>query len=338
VTATAKADGALEPDASTTWHRWVAPAIIVLLVGMILYLCVTIWSGLDRLHAALSTFPVATHVPAVLGLIIFGWLVRAARWHYYTRTLGWPVPLGANVLAFCASFAFTATPGKAGEVVKAALLRSRFGVSMADTAGVLLIERLGDVMAVLILGLGGLALLPNGWAIFIVSMIGLAGIVAFLTNERLYHPFFERLARAPRLTRVASKLLQLVDTGRALLRPRPLVIGLLLAVIAWGCEAIAFWVILDGLGLSVPKVAAFSVYALSTVVGAISMLPGGIGGVEATMLVFLAVLRVAQGPAIAAVLLIRLSTLYFVSCLGVLFMGLWWLMARRSGVRAARAS
>jgi uncharacterized protein (TIRG00374 family) len=294
-----------------------------------LYLAVSVWSGVDRLHAALSTFPATTHIPAILALVLVGWLLRAVRWHYYARVLGWSVPLGANTLAFLASFAFTATPGKAGEVVKAALLRSRYGVSLADTAGVLLIERLGDVMAVLILGLGGLTLIPNGWAIVVVAMLGLTGIVIFLTNERLYRPFVRILERRSRTRRLAQKLQQLLETGRLLLRPRPLVLGLAIAVVAWGCEAVAFWVILDGLGTDVHGFAAFSVYALSTIVGAVSMLPGGIGGVEATMLLFLSVLRVTSGTAVAAVLLIRLSTLYLVSLLGVGFMAAWWLLNRR---------
>ncbi len=295
-----------------------------------LYLAITIWSGIDRLQAALSSFPIATHIPLVLGLVIVGWLLRALRWHYYARTLGWPVPFGANLLAFCASFAFTATPGKAGEVVKAALLRSRYRVSLADTAGVLLIERMGDVAAVLLLGLGGLAMFPNGWAICVIAVGGMGATMVFLTNEGLYRPLILRMASHPTLGRLATKALQLIDTGRALLRPQPLFIGLAIAVIAWGCEAIAFWLILGGLGVSIPAVAAFSVYALSTVVGAISMLPGGIGGVEATMLVFLTVLGVDTGRAVVSILLIRLSTLYFVSILGVACMAGWWLSSQRT--------
>ena len=317
-------------EGSSSWSRWVVPAFAVLLAGMALYLLTTILSGLDRLQAALAHFPAASHVPVVLGLVIVGWLLRAVRWHYYARTLGWPVPFGPNVLAFCASFAFTATPGKAGEVVKAALLRTRYGVSLADTAGVLLVERMGDVMAMLLLGLGGLALLPNGWAIFIVAVLGMGAMTVFLTNEGLYRPLLRRASTLPRAERLAHKVLQLVATGRVLLRPQPLLVGLAIAILAWSCEALAFWLILSGLGVGMAAFVAFSVYALATVIGAVSMLPGGIGGVEAAMLLFLAVLGVDAGSAVAAVLLIRLSTLYFVSILGIACMGVWWLNARRT--------
>ena len=71
----------------------------------------------------------------------------------------------------------------------------------------------------------------------------------------------------------------------------------------------------------------------ATVIGAVSMLPGGIGGVEAAMLLFLAVLHVDSGAAVAATLLIRLGTLYFVSILGVGLMGAWWVTSRSSGNR-----
>ena len=51
---------------------------------------------------------------------------------------------------------------------------------------------------------------------------------------------------------------------------------------------------------------------------------------SALMLLFLAVLRVDAGSAVASVLLIRLSTLYFVSILGIGCMGAWWVNARRT--------
>ncbi|HZT05933.1 MAG TPA: lysylphosphatidylglycerol synthase transmembrane domain-containing protein [Chloroflexota bacterium] len=331
--ATATTDAA---EAGAAWHRWMAPAVAVLVAGMALYLGITVWSGHDRLLATLRRFPVQPYAPLVLGLVLVGWFLRALRWHYYARTLRWPVPFGPNVLAFCASFAFTATPGKAGEVVKAALLRARYGVSMADTAGVLLVERLGDVMAVLLLGIGGLALLPNGLGLFVFVLIAMGCAIAFLTTERLYGPTLRRLGTYPRFERIAAKLLQLVVTGRALLRPRPLAVGLAIAVVAWGCEALAFALILAGLGASVSTIAAFSVYAIATLVGAVTMLPGGIGGVEAAMLLLLAVLRVETGAAVASVLLIRLSTLYFVSVLGVGFMAAWWLRTSRHGGQRTR--
>jgi len=56
-------------------------------------------------------------------------------------------PWRHSLLAFLASFVFTATPGKAGEVIKSVLLRTRYDVPLPMAWGVLLVERLGDLLA-----------------------------------------------------------------------------------------------------------------------------------------------------------------------------------------------
>src|SRR6185503_1119775 len=111
----------------------------------------------------------------------------------------------------------------------------------------------------------------------------------------------------------AAKVTALVDAGRRLFRPAPLATGLAIGVASWGCEAVAFSAIANAVGIALPLPVAASVYGLSTVVGALSMLPGGIGGMEATMLLFLSVLGAERGAAVVAVVLIRVSTLYMVS-------------------------
>jgi uncharacterized membrane protein YbhN (UPF0104 family) len=299
---------------------------------MMFYVALTIWSGLDRLQGALTSFQAATYLPAVVGLVILGWLLRALRWHYYVRYLSLPVSLADSILAFLASFALTATPGKGGEVVKAALLRSRYGIAVVDVSGVLLIERLGDLLAVLALAVGGLGLFADAWLYFLICLIGVGGVTAFVTSERLYHPAFSRLTCIPRLKPVASKFLDLFDVSHSLLRVTPFAIGLSIAMISWACEALAFYVILEGFGLRFPLWISFSVYGVSTVIGALSMLPGGVGGVEAAMLLLLTALDANAASAVASVLLTRFSTLWLISLLGFVFMGIWWLTERKKPI------
>lgn len=314
-----------------SWRPWIGRVVAVMAGAMLLYLALTIWSGFEALQVALRRFPLATHLPRVIGLALLGWWLRGLRWHYYLRYLRWPVPFVASLWAFLASFALTATPGKSGEVVKAGLLRSRYQVPMADTAGVLLVERLGDLLAVLLLAAGGLTLLADAWLYVLICLIGVGGITAFITSERLYRPLFDWLGRWPRLKPVADKFLELLATGRSLLRPKPFVAGLAIALVAWTCEGLAFHLVLSGFGLDLPVLTAFSIYGLATILGALSMLPGGVGGVEAGMIVLLAALGVAPSAAVAPVLVNRFSTLWLISLLGFLFLGSWWLFVERRG-------
>jgi uncharacterized membrane protein YbhN (UPF0104 family) len=314
-----------EPKADQ-WSVWIGRVVAVMGLAMLLYLVLTIWSGLDHLYLALRNFPMGSHLPLILGLVVLGLFLRGLRWHYYVRYLGWPVPFIPSLIAFMASFAFTATPGKAGEVVKAGLLRSRYNIAMADTTGVLLVERLGDLVAVLVLAAGGLSLLANAWFYFLISLLAVGGLTVGVTNEKIYDPLLNQLGGWPRLEPVARKMLELLQTGRSLLNPIPFVAGLGIAIISWSCEAWALYVVLDGFGLTLPVLTTFSIYGLSTVIGALSMLPGGVGGVEAAMLLMLSGLGIKPATAVAPVVLLRFSTLWFGSLLGFCFMGIWWLV------------
>ena len=228
------------------------------------------------------------------------------------------------MLAFVAGFAFTATPGKVGEVVKSFLLKRRFGAPLSRTAASLLVERVTDLLAIVLspcsasprwtraaaarLGMDGGAV----W-VLVAGALALAFAIAFLLNARLRAPLLIALGRVPGLARLARALPPLLDASRQLLTPFPLVVGLALARAAWSCEALALNVILDALGAEVPLAGAFFAFAASSLLGVLSMLPGGLGGFEATMVVLLGRLDVPPSTAVAATLLFRLGTLWLVS-------------------------
>jgi len=61
---------------------------------------------------------------ALLGLSLLNYALRFLRWHGYLLALGARVGIGRDLLIYVAGFAFTVTPGKAGEAVRSLYLRS----------------------------------------------------------------------------------------------------------------------------------------------------------------------------------------------------------------------
>lgn len=59
-------------------------------------------------------------------------------------------------------------------------------------------------------------------------------------------------------------------------------------------------------------------YAFSTIVGSFSFIPTGLGGAEAAMLFFLSVFKVQKNNSVAAIILSRLGTIWFVVSLGAI--------------------
>jgi uncharacterized protein (TIRG00374 family) len=92
-------------------------------------------------------------------------------------------------------------------------------------------------------------------------------------------------------------------------------------MLSWLGEGIGFYLVLRGLGLP-PSVRTLSiavfVLSFSTIVGAVSSLPGGLGAAEASIAGLLALtLGAPQGLAASAALLIRFFTLWFGVALGL---------------------
>jgi uncharacterized protein (TIRG00374 family) len=313
-------------------RKWVRRSLLVLIAIAGVYAGATLWIGPDAWRTALDA--VSTRdILIVIGLVMIGFLLRAGRWHYYVRVLDWDVPLVPSLTAFVASFALTATPGKAGELVKAALLRTRHDVSLTQGVGILMIERLGDLLALIMLALGGLTLFIDlrGYVIASLVVVGVAALIA--SQSQIARAITMRISAASQLRTVALKLLNALDAGKQLLRPLPVLVGGALALAAWSCEGLAFHLLVGHLAIHSPLPISFSIFSFSTLAGAMSMLPGGIGGVEVVMALLLTRLAAPASVAAVAVLLFRLCTLWLFSVIGFAFLLGWLiLLSRRAGV------
>lgn len=128
-----------------------------------------------------------------------------------------------------------------------------------------------------------------------------------------------RLAHRPAVGRVLAKLRESGAGAAATLDPRSLVFAVGIGIVSWGFESVALWNTLLAFGVpSTPALfgSAFAALNAGTLVGAISLLPGGAGAAEAAIAAIL-VQQTDREVAAAATLLIRLCTLWFGALLGV---------------------
>lgn len=297
--------------------------LLGVVVGALVYAGIVLYADMDALGGALEGYRWWTF-GAALGLVSVGYGLRWAKWEIYLRLLGIRLPLGRSVLAFLAGFVMTVTPGKVGEVVKSVLLRQSDGVAVARTAPVVLAERLTDLIALIILAAMGIGTYQYGaTALLAVSALVLAGVV-LLSWDRGVRAGLAMVARVPMGRRLEPKLREAYDSTRVLLKPRPLLVTTVVSVLAWGLEAVAFVLIVRGFSnvdpaLSADFGAGGFVYAMTTIIGAVSFLPGGLGVTEAGMISALQVLEIVSMPAVAsaASILARLATLWWAVVVGV---------------------
>ena len=91
----------------------------------------------------------------------------------------------------------------------------------------------------------------------------------------------------------------------------------LLSLVAWGAECVGCLLIFRGLGATASLDASTFIYAFATVAG--GAMPGGLGVSDGALASgAAAILGMAEGPAVASALLIRVATLWFGVMLGAL--------------------
>ena len=291
--------------------------VLALALGAAVYLVLAILSDLDELVAALDSFNYAL-IPAILGLVFLSYVGRFFRWMYYLRILKVSVPTGINAAIFTAGLSMTISPGKLGEVLKSVFVRQASGAPIARTAPAVVAERATDGTGMVAWGfLGAFALDLPPWTMLMFLAVAVFGI-AVLRSKRLSLAVERILSKLPLVNRLAPHLGDFHGASNELLSTRPLAVGTAISFVAWGFECLGVYLCAVGLGADRPFLLIVFVFAVSSLLGVLSMLPGGIGAVEAGLYgQFVAVANLSTGLAGALTLVIRLATLWFATLLGV---------------------
>jgi uncharacterized protein (TIRG00374 family) len=157
---------------------------------------------------------------------------------------------------------------------------------------------------------------------FVVIFIGL--LVSIALNPKLstklsaflYHYSWIRLA----------KLVLVVRDGFSSCRfwcnPLDLIVSTGYGVLAWTLTSYGFIWLLSYLGLSIQPLEAFTIYPLAMLAGVASMLPGGVGSTELTIVLLLGVYGVTASIATIAAIGIRFATIWFSVLTGFICMGI----------------
>lgn len=293
--------------------------------GVVVYGLIAAFMDARAVAAVLVNFPSEVFA-AALGLSVVNYSIRWVKWHYYLRRLGFEVPTGESALVFVAGLTMSITPGKVGEVLKSVLLHRSRGLSVAATAPIVVAERVTDLFGLIVIAAFGIAVFDYGRIAFAAVLGALGAGMAVLQFPRVVSWLLDWVERLPWIGKLRPRLDEAYGSMRELVRAVPLLIATALSTLSWSMEALAFHWILGALEATRLELdlSAF-VYAITTIFGAVSFLPGGLGVTEGSMIGALRLFGVfgADASATAATYLIRLATLWFAVGIGVVGLGVW---------------
>jgi uncharacterized protein (TIRG00374 family) len=307
--------------------------LLIVLISALGYLAFSLWGGWQEVVAALARIGfIGTAIALALSLVNYG--VRFIRWQKYLELLGHRVHTPESLRIYIAGFGLTILPGKAGEAIRSVFLKQH-GVSYPESLAAFFTEHFTNLIVMLLLVAVGLWVYPQAQPVVVV-LAGVILVVLVVMQQTKWLQVIESFAvkKLPaRPGKLIGHAIEIVLHSGRCFSLSMLLYGIALGTVAWGAEGLAFYYIMHVLGSDLSLSVALFIYAFSMLVGAVSFLPGGLGGAEATMVTLLILNKVAQPQAVAATMLIRLATLWFAVGLGVIALS----MSERKDFRQQRS-
>ncbi len=303
-----------------SWSDLKNKIIISLVFGLLVIAALAFVSDLPQTLAALEHFE-WLYLPLVLALTLLNYVLRFVKWHWYLRLIGAHVPVERSLSIFASAMSMVMTPAKVGEFLKAYMLRVTDDVPMARSAPIILAERISDGLAMILLSIVGLAFYQTAWPVLALLIVVMGGAALVVQSRTLSLKLIALGERLPILSRISQSLHELYESSYILFHWRNLLPSVALGIISWAGECLAFYFVLIGLGVAPSTtllLQATFIFAFSTVVGAVSALPGGLGAADASIGGLLVLLvGLSKELSVAATLLIRLCTLWFGVAIGL---------------------
>ena len=252
-----------------------------------------------------------------------GFPLRGYRWSLLLRGIGARVSVrDSTEILFVSWMVNSVVPAKLGEVYRAWLLKINFPVSLSSTFGTIFIERMFDIFAIVILGLGAAF-----WSfrtglddtVRAIMLLGIVVVIAIAIGLFTLRNFGSRLVERLPLPERAKELYERFEEGVFSMdrRSMPLIGVLTLAI--WTTEAVRLLFVTYAMGfeISLGISGAFFVALVASLLTAVPLTPAGLGIVEAGIVGLLVGVYGADPNEAAAIALVDRA----ISVLSVIILG-----------------
>ena len=307
----------MDPDAMSLGRRMRQPRTIISLI-LPIFLLILFAGALPGFHLdelpALILGANGWLLLAAFVVYYLGFPLRGLRWAILVRGTGYPLRVGDSTEIIFISWTVNClVPAKLGDLYRAYLLKINTPVSLSRTFGTVFIERVLDLFAIVVLGLGAgywsfrSGLPPEVQILFAIGVI----VVVILAVALLTMRNFGRrvLTRLPLPHRVLELYDRFEEGVFGALRLRQLPTLVVVTGLIWATEALRLFLVVEAMGFSDVHIGisgAFFVALTASLLTAVPLTPAGIGFVEGAVVGLLTfVYGIGQTEALAIVLVDR---------------------------------
>ena len=284
--------------------------------GGLLYLVFTIYADYQQVLNSFSKFNLFL-LPLLLFLSFLNYSARFLKWDYYLSVVGIKIKKIDSFSIFMSGLVMSVTPGKLGELLKAYLVKEVNGDPVSKTAPIIFAERITDFLSLLCISIFGAIVYKYGGEISIIVAIIFIVLIVIISNKKIALPILGILERINFLNKYIHNIHTAYESSYKLLSIKPLLLMTIVSLVSWGFECIGYYLILRNFGIDFGLLWASFSYCFATVVGAISMLPGGLGVTEGSLTYFLVEKNISTDIAVTTTFIVRVVTLWFAILVGI---------------------
>lgn len=257
-------------------------------------------------------------LPLLLLLSFLNYFSRFFKWDYYLSVIDIKIKKIDSLSIFMSGLIMSVTPGKMGELLKAVLVKEINNTPISKTAPIIFAERVTDFLSLLIISIIGAYTYDYGGSVTIVVALFFLVVILIISNRSIAIPILNFFERISFLKRHLTNIHTAYESSYKLFRPKPLFLMTLLSLLSWGFECLGYYIILINFDIDFGILWASFSYCFSTIVGAISMLPGGLGLTEGSLTYLLLQHDVSKDIAVTTTFLVRVVTLWFAVFIGII--------------------
>ncbi|MEJ2615961.1 MAG: flippase-like domain-containing protein, partial [Ignavibacteriaceae bacterium] len=210
------------------------------------------------------------------------------------------------------------TPGKVGELLKSYLVKQIKNIPVSKTAPIIFAERITDSTSLLIIAIAGAYSFSYGKDILILISVFLVLLLIIISNKKIALPLLKLLEKNKFLSRHLEKIHNAYESSYQLLRPLPLFYMTIVSLISWSFECLSYYLILIIFKMDIGILWSSFSYAFATIVGAVSMLPGGLGVTEGSLTFWAVDKGFPKDISVASTFIVRVVTLWFAVFVGII--------------------
>ena len=299
-------------------------------IAAVIYLGLTVYADFDSVISTFKNFSWLI-IFVILALSLLNYITRFFKWDYYLHLLKVKISKKESFAVFMSGLVMSVTPGKMGEMLKSYIVKQITNEPIAKTAPIVLVERLTDFLSLTILALIGAYVFDYGRIFIVVLLFVFVMFIILISNKKAALRLIDMLSKTPFIGKYSEKIHDAYKSSYTMLRSRPLMLMLALSIMSWFFECFGFYIILLNFRVNFSILLSTFIYSFSTIAGAVSMLPGGLGVTEGSLTLLIIDQSITKEIAVAATFIVRVVTLWFAVFLGVV--GLLWYQYRYGKIK-----